>query len=271
MVWLPFASYNLWSLFKPAVGQESWHCDMKRGFTKARKKEPAIAALLEQDNTHQRIGHLAQRGVYEFHQDHLMLYRSDAVERVAEILQLSQESDEVQQRVITILEKYREHPILFGKDIIHIIRGDEGFPEPILIKLGDYSFNLYAAIDCIFRESDSTLHILDFKTGKSEFDRRQGFIYLLAASYLYPKQATIASFYNLETGKCSNSISATSAQINAIQTEMIRIAQQHQKDLHRYRQNLDDFKQIYPPNPSISCKYCPFNSVCEFSAFEVHT
>lgn len=268
MVWLPFASYNLWSLFKPAVGQESWHCDMKRGFTKAWKNEPAIAALLKQDNTHQRIGHLAQKGVYEFHRDNLMLYSSNVAEKVAEILQLSRELDEVQQRVIVILKKYQEHPILLGKDITHLIRGDEGFPEPIFIRHGNYSFNLFAAIDCIYRESNGTLHILDFKTGKTDFDRRQGFVYLLAANYLYPKQAAIASFYNLETEKWSKPISATSVQINAIQIEMMRLAQQHQKDLQLYRQNSDNFDRIYPPNPGISCKYCSFSSVCKFSTFE---
>ena len=34
--WRPFASYNLWLQFAPPIGQERWHCDMKRGFTKAR-------------------------------------------------------------------------------------------------------------------------------------------------------------------------------------------------------------------------------------------
>src|SRR4028118_1620416 len=96
--WRPFASYNLWSQFAPPVGQEHLHCDMKRGFTKARPREPEVAALLAQDNTPQRIGILAQRGVYEFHQDPLMLYRRDAIEKVAEILQLNQELAEVQQR-----------------------------------------------------------------------------------------------------------------------------------------------------------------------------
>lgn len=271
MNWLPFASYNLWLQFMPAVGQERWHCDMKRGFTKARKREPDVAALLEQDNTYQRIGHLAQRGVYEFHRDTLMLCRANGLEKVAEILQLSRESDEVQERVIQILKNYQEHPVLFNKTIIHLIRGDEGFPKPILIQTSNYSFNLYAAIDCIFREPDGTLHILDFKTGKTDFDRRQGYVYLLAASYLYPQQRAVASFYNLETGKWSNPISATTAQIKAIKIEMMQIAQQHQKDLQQYRQNIEYFAQIYPPNSSIACKYCPFNSICEFSALQICT
>jgi len=44
-----------------------------------------------------------------------------------------------------------------------------------------------------FTEPDRTLHILDFKTGKSAFDQRQALVYLLAR---YTKQQ--ASFYNLE-------------------------------------------------------------------------
>ena len=59
-----FSSYNLLSLFSPAVGLEHLHCDMKRGFAKARKKEPEVAKLLDKDNTAQTIGLLAQKAVY---------------------------------------------------------------------------------------------------------------------------------------------------------------------------------------------------------------
>lgn len=269
-VWLPFASYNLWSLFSPPVGQEGWHCDMRRGFTKARKREPQVAELLAQDNIPQLIGHLAQKGVYEFHQRR-MFDRQDAVEQVAEVLQLNEQPTDVQQRVIQILKNYLVNPILTGKNIIQLNRGDEGFPKPIFIQQGSYIFNLYAAIDCIFEEQDGTLHILDFKTGKTDFDRRQGFVYLLAASYLYPQQSAIASFYNLETGKWSERITATPAQLNAIQIELVRISQQHQKDLGRYKQKPVEFRRIFPPNPGYSCRFCPFSRICEFSVSEVTT
>lgn len=270
-VWLPFASYNLWSLFSPPVGQEGWHCDMRRGFTKARKREPQVAELLAQDNIPQLIGHLAQKGVYEFHQERMMLHRQDCVEQLAEILQLKEQPTDVQQRVIQILKNYFDNPILAGKNIIQLNRGDEGFPEPILIQQGSYIFNLYAAIDCIFEEQDGTLHILDFKTGKTDFDRRQGFVYLLAASYLYPQKPATASFYNLETGKWSERISATPAQLNAIEIELVRISGQHQEDLRRYRQKPAEFKRIFPPNPCFNCQYCPFSRICEFSISEVLT
>lgn len=267
--WRPSVSYTIWSEFSPPVGQEHWHCDMKRGFARARKREPQVAALLDRDNTPQRIGLLAQKGVYEFHQDPLMLNRKDAVEKVADILQLSQESSEVQERVILILENYHQQPILVDKKIVKLSRGDEGIPEPIVIQQGNYIFNLYAAIDCIFIEPDGTLNILDFKTGQSDFDRRQGFVYLLAASYLYPKQKAVASFYNLETGKSSERISATAETLKAFQIELVLIAKRHQSDLKRYRNNPDDFSVIFPANPGFRCSYCPFTSICKFFVSEV--
>lgn len=269
--WLPFASYNLWLQFSPPIGKEHLHCDMQRGFKKARSREPAVAAILASDSTPQRIGLVAQKGVYEFHQNPHLLHQEDAVEKIVEILELKKESDLVQQRAIEILKNYQQNPILADKKIIQLSRGDEGFPQPILIKQGNQSFNFYAAIDCIFAEKDDTLHILDFKTGHSDFDQRQGYIYLLAASYLYPQQKAVASFYNLESSKWSKPISATSNTLKAFQIELTLIAQRHQEHLRRYRENSADFSQIFPPNPGVSCRYCSFNSICDFSISEVST
>ena len=264
-----FASYNLLSLFSPPVGREHWHCHMKRGFTKARKRESEVKRLLEQDNTAQRIGILAQRGVYEFHHHPLTLHRGDVVEEIAEILHLNEESVLVQQRVIEILKNYQDKPLLLGQKIIQLNRGDEGFPKPISMEHGNYRFNLYAAIDCIFEESDGTVHILDFKTGTSDFDVRQGYIYLLAASYFYPQGKAVASFYNLETGKQSEPLSASDVALESYKIELARIAKQHQQDLKRYRFNPREFSDIFPPNPGFRCSYCPFKSICEFSLEEV--
>lgn len=267
--WLPYASFNIWSQFVPAVGQEHYHCDMKRGFARARKKEPLVKALLEQDTIIQHIGLLAQMAVYEFHQNMQLLQHSDGVEKIAENLKLSQEPTEVQQRLIAIIKNYHKKPILLGKNIIKLSRGDEGFPEPIQIKQGNYWFNLFAAIDCIFLDSNGNLHILDFKTGKSDFDRRQAFVYLLAATYLYPEKKAVASFYNLESSKWSEPITATNVQLNAIQNELARIAQRHQAELSCYKKNLGDFAQIFPANPGFNCRYCQFSSICKFSISEV--
>lgn len=270
MAWLPTASFHLWSLFEPPIGQESLYCDMKRGFSKARSKESEVAALINQNNKYQQIGHLAQRGVYEFHQNNLILNREHGLEKVVEALQLSQETEDTQQRIIDVLKRYQLFPILLGKEILLLIRGDEGVPEPIVIKNGDYRFKLYAAIDCIFREPDGTLHILDFKTGKSDFDLRQGYVYLLAASYLYPNQPAVASFYNLENGKRSTEITATATQLKAIQIEFVQIAKKHQKSLESYRKNPELFAQIFPPNPGYACRNCSFNSICKSSNIEAY-
>ncbi|BAY74607.1 hypothetical protein NIES25_10210 [Nostoc linckia NIES-25] len=267
-VWLPSASYNLWSLSDSRVGQEFWFCDMKRGFNKVRNKEPQVKALLE-DNKHQRIGKLAQAGIYEFYQDPQLLSQPDGVEQIAAILKLSQEPEEVKERIIIILNNYYKKRILVGKQIIQLSKGDEQFPSPITIQEGSYRFNLYAPTDCTFKEPDGTIHILDFKTGKSDFDRRQAYVYLLAASYLYPQQLSVASFYNLETGLASDIITITPEQLKFVQIELADIAKRYELERMHYGKKPNDFAIIFPPNPGIACRYCNFNSICEFSINEV--
>lgn len=264
----PFASYHLWSLVAPAVGQERWHCQMRRGYIKARQKDPLVKTLLTKASPPQRIGLLAQKGVYEFHHHHQLLNQPDGVEQVAQILKLSKSSDEVQQRVIQILRNYHEDPVLAGKQIIELTSGDEGFPEPILVVHQDYHFRLYATMDCIFTEPDRTLHIIDFKTGKSAFDRRQALVYLVAARYLYPQQRVVASFYNLEQCKKSALITVDSSQLDAIEKQLATVAQRHQQDMQKYLQNPNNFSEIFPANPGFHCRYCPFHTICEFSAYK---
>jgi PD-(D/E)XK nuclease superfamily len=264
----PFASYHLWSLIAPGAGQERCHCQMRRGFVKARQHDPQVKALLAKATAPQRIGILAQKGVYEFHYNRHLLYRSDGVEKVAQLLKLSNSTNEVQQRVLQILKNYHNSPLLLGKHIIQLTRGDEGFPKPIVIEHQDYCFRLYAAMDCIFIESDRTLHILDFKTGKSAFDLRQALVYLLAVRYLYPEHQAVASFYNLEMCKKSELISFTKNELDSVEFELANIAQKHQQDLQKYQEETKNFSQIFPPNPGFHCRFCPFNSICEFSAFQ---
>ncbi|MBE7386292.1 MAG: PD-(D/E)XK nuclease family protein [Leptolyngbya sp. SIO1E4] len=263
--WRPFASHHLWSLFSPSVGQEHLHCSMKRGFLKARKKEPEIAALIGRNSVAQEIGLLAQYGVYEFQRDEQLLVLPDGVSQVASLIYLNQQLPEVQSRVLQILENYCSAPVLKGKEILHLLRGDEGVPTPVCISQHGYKFNLFVAFDCVFREPDGTIHILDFKTGKSSFDKRQAYVYLLAARYLYPSCKTVASFYNLESGARSSRITATSSQLEAVQIELTQIAQQHWQDLRRYRQHPQNFSTIFPPSSGYSCRLCMFNSVCNFS------
>ena len=265
-VWRPFFSYNLWSLFEPAIGQEQRHCPMKRGFLKARAKEPEIAPLIQIETVYQEIGLLAQQGIYEFHQAGNCLTDDDRVGHVSAILGLKTKSQEVCERVTQVLVNYQANPILLSKNILKLSRGDEGFPEPILLRSGNRECNLYAAIDCIFVEPDGTLHILDFKTGKSDFDRRQAYVYLLAAKYLYPNQEASASFYNLESQTWSDPIRASAVQLQILEMDLFQFAQQHQDDLQRYRRKSAAFGEIFPPNPGYQCQTCQFQSVCHFAA-----
>jgi hypothetical protein len=261
----PFVSYHLWSLVAPATGQERWHCQMRRGFIKARQHEPKVKELLNQATAPQKIGILAQKGVYEFHHNRHLLNKSDGVEKVAQLLKLSNATHQVQQRVLQILKKYQNAPLLRGKNILQLTPGDEGFPKPILVVQGNSVFRLYAAMDCIFTDGDRTLHILDFKTGKSAFDQRQALVYLLAARYLYPGRRAVASFYNLELGKKSDLIKITNHEFENLKDELANIAHKHQEDLHKYYQKKSEFSQIFPPNPGYHCRFCPFNSICEFA------
>jgi hypothetical protein len=195
-----------------------------------------------------------------------LLNKSDGVEKVAQLLKLSNTSYQVQQRVIQILKKYQNAPLLRGKNILQLTPGDEGFPKPIIIDQGDSCFRLYAAMDCIFIDGDRTLHILDFKTGKSAFDERQALVYLLAARYLYPGRQAVASFYNLELGKKSDLIKITNHEFENLKDELATIAHKHQDDLHKYKEKNSNFSKIFPPNPGYHCRFCPFNSICDFAA-----
>lgn len=263
----PFASYHLWSLVVPNQGQQHWHCQMRRGFMKARQNEPEVQALRSQITAAQQIGLLAQQGVYEFHRNRDLFVVADGVERVASILELDGLSVQVRTRVLNILHRYYTKPILRRKRILLMTRGDEGFPKPIWIIRKNYRFRLYAMMDCVVMEPDNTLHILDFKTGKSPFDQRQALVYLLAARYLYPGYRMIASFYNLENSHKSEVIRVTNRELDQVEGELALIATKHYQDVQKYK-NSGQFSQIFPPNPGKHCRYCPFHRICEFAQLD---
>ncbi len=264
-----FASYNLWSLVVPSPGQQKLHCQMRRGFTKAKQGDPLVKKLIQNATPAQRIGLLAQKGVYEFHHNRDLLNRIDGVDKVANLLKLNNSNSFVQQRVLNILQNYHQSPFLSGKRIILLTRGDEGYPKPIFILKENYCFRLYAAMDAVFVDTYGILHILDFKTGKSAFDRRQALVYLLAAQYLYPEYKAIAYFYNLEHCQKSELIRVTKNELNEVERHLANIANKHQKDIQTYQLDNRKFEEIFPANPGNHCKFCPFNSICEFSSFEV--
>jgi PD-(D/E)XK nuclease superfamily len=265
----PF-SYNIWADSEPAFGLEGFHCAMRRGFKRARNDEPEIRALRERDNSAQAIGHLAQQAVYEFYADPQLLDRSDGVKLVIDAIDLARYTAEIVATVTQILERYHAEPILKEKNILKLEPGDEEIPPPLVLKLQRQEFNFYAAMDCIYVEPDGTLHILDFKTGKSKFDKRQAFTYLLAAKYSYPERSVVASFYNLESQQQSKIITATPAQLQGVEMRVVKIAKQLADEVNRYRNNRSAFDLIFPPNPGTQCRYCPFSSVCEYTEYLEH-
>lgn len=266
--WLPSASHRLWQEFSPPVGSERFHCEMKRGYSRYRKNEPEVKALLALDNLHQKVGLLAQRAVWEFHQSVDLLDQSKGVDTVAGRLNLYQEAEEVQQRVFKIISNYQSHPILLGKEQLDLRRGDEGVPPPVQMKCGEYPFNVYAAIDCQFLESDylsPTIHILDFKTGKNAPDKRQAYVYLLAAQVLFPQYSAIASFYNLETQVWTEPIKASSEALESVLIELARLSKQCEKERSRYKRDPQHFSDFFPPNPGFRCQNCTFKTICQYA------
>lgn len=127
--WQYYASYSIWSQISPPIGKEQLHCDRQRGYNRAKKQELNIKHLATLDNNFQRIGLLAQRGVYEFQRNVQLLSEYNGVEKVAEKLNLYQELPEIREKIELILNNYYHKPILVEKNIVELSRGDESFPR----------------------------------------------------------------------------------------------------------------------------------------------
>ncbi len=266
---MDFASYHLWSQFEPAPGWEDSHCQMQRGWRWTQRSdrsdlnEPKTAPVIE--TVWQKVGNLAQQGVYEFHRDPLLLKHPRGIDRVADRLYLYYEVAPVRQRVMRILQQYQITPWLIDRDILLLNRGDEPTPPAIELQVRDYRFQLFFAFDCIIREADGKLHIIDFKTGQADFDRRQADVYLLASSYLYPDRDAVASFYNLETMTRSELITATPDRLAVITAKLASIAQLHRQQLDDYANRPNWFDRLFPPHPGNHCRSCPFSYLCNYA------
>lgn len=265
MEFLPFASFRLWQESRPLSENRFFHCEMKRGFSRFRKKEPFVKEILDRNTTVQSIGLLAQRVVWEFHYNPSLFNRNDAIENISARIELEKQTKEVQSRVYQIIKNYQNNPILNNKTNVIVQRGDEDFPEPIEIEYLGYRLNLFAAIDCHFQESDNSIHVLDFKTGSGIPDQRQAYVYLLAAQYLFPNRNAKASFYNLETQEWTKPITASQEYLECVLIELARLAQKWEQELRQCRQSPDLFAELFPPNPGIRCKNCIFQTICEYS------
>ena len=262
---MDFASYHLWSQFEPALGWEDSHCQMQRGWrwTQKSRHESQIPAFTE--TVWQKVGKLAQQGIYEFHQEPLLLKHPRGSERVADRLYLYYEIAAVRDRVMQMLQQYQADPWLLSREILLLNRGDEPIPDPIEIQIDGGSFQLLAAFDCIVRTNDRQIQIIDFKTGLAAPDRRQADVYLLACSYLYPDLEAVASFYNLETMTSSEAITATPDRLDEIALKLAQIAQLHQQQLQVYQNEPDAFERIFPAHPGTHCRACQFNYFCDYA------
>jgi PD-(D/E)XK nuclease superfamily len=262
-------SYKLLSLLSPAPGKAQWHCHLKRGFYVAKKQDIEVKECTKNDLPAQKIGILAQRGVYEFWKNPQYLKDLSGVDWAIEQLQLINELPEVQKKVTAILQDYHERPFLKDKDVITCESGIHYDPHRFKIEHGSAQFALSAQIDCSYAEPDGTFHIVDFKTGNSSinsFDPRQLYIYLLAASYLHPGRLAVASFYHIETGEQSKIFSATLEILEAYRIELFNAICRLEKEKKLYHDSPEIFLDIYPPNPALNiCTYCNYQSVCEFA------
>jgi PD-(D/E)XK nuclease superfamily len=231
--------------------------------TLASDRLPTTVAFTE--TVWQKVGKLAQQGIYEFHQQPLLLKHPRGCERVADRLYLYYEVAAVRDRVMRILQQYQAEPWLLDRDIILLNRGDEPIPSPIEIGVDDERFQLLAAFDCIIRLNPQQIQIIDFKTGLADPDFRQADVYLLACSYLYPDCEAVASFYNLETMTSSELVTATPDRLIEIACKLAQIAKLHQQQLQEYQLDPDCFDRLFPPHPGIHCRACTFNYRCAYA------
>jgi hypothetical protein len=154
-------SYHLWSQFEPALGWEDTHCQMQRGWRWTQSSPGNQSQKIALTETiWQKVGKLAQQGIYEFHQDPLLLKHPRGSDRVADRLYLYYEMAIVRDRVMAILQQYHAHPWLLGRDLLVLNRGDEPIPPPIEIQVGADKFQLFAAFDCIIRSSHRQIQIV---------------------------------------------------------------------------------------------------------------
>jgi len=120
-------------------------------------------------------------------------------------------------------------------------------------KLDDYSIK--GVIDRVDQMSDGSLEIIDYKTGsvktKKNIEKDQLLIYQLAATQIFDKKVSKLTFYYLNENK----------PVSFLGTEK-ELAKQKEKIL----EIIEGIKSgDFEATPSqFSCKYCDFNSICEF-------
>lgn len=158
-----------------------------------------------------------------------------------------EDRDKYKQKGLDILDKFWENYQLNP-------------PQEILYLEKKFSFKIAGdvikgAIDRIDRLADNSLEIIDYKTGQAKTkleygEKRQLILYQLFIEEFLNIKVSALSYYYLESGE-KLTFSATAKDITKLKLEI-------QKEIAAIK------KREFPPHPSLMCKYCDFNSICEF-------
>jgi DNA helicase-2/ATP-dependent DNA helicase PcrA len=124
------------------------------------------------------------------------------------------------------------------------------------IKLGDYT--LFGKIDRIDELENGNYAIIDYKTGQAKDDlttedKEQLLIYQMAVEdpRLFNRKVEKLIFYYLENGKTHEFVGSDKDKDKLVKSLLERIEKIQKSD--------------FPPKPSMLCKYCDFNKICDFT------
>lgn len=152
---------------------------------------------------------------------------------------------------------------LKGKSILNTFfkNWEQAPAQEVLFLEKSFSFKIgtdiiKGAIDRVDVLPDSTLEIIDYKTGHPKTtpllydDKRQLILYKIFLEEFLGKKVSLLSYYYLEGGyKIS---------FEAKDKEIEKLRQQIKAEIALIK------KGSFPPKPSDLCKYCDFKNICEF-------